>query len=70
MAFSTLVGLSMAATAVVLFVLIAPRQGRTSPLLRSNGAEYALTMLFIVLLIGGGALASMGFPVVLSPAGR
>ena len=70
MAFSTLVGLSMAAAAVALFVLIAPRQGGTSPLLRSNGAEYALTMLFIVLLIGAGALALMGFPVVLNPAGR
>jgi hypothetical protein len=70
MAFSTLVGLSMAAAAVVLFVLMATRQGRTSPLLRSNGVEYALTMFFILLLIGGGALALMGFPVVLSPAGR
>ena len=68
---STLLGLSMLAAAVLLFVLMAPRRGQISPLLRSNGVEYAFTMLMLLLLVGGGALALMGFPVVMNPvAGR
>jgi hypothetical protein len=52
----------------LLFVLMAPRRDQISPLLRSNGVEYALTMLMLLLLVGGGALALMGFPVVMNPA--
>jgi len=65
---STVLGLSMVAAAVLLFVLMAPRGGQISPLLRSNGVEYALTILMLLLLVGGGALALMGFPVVTNPA--
>jgi hypothetical protein len=65
---STLLGLSMVAAAVLWFVLMAPRRDQISPLLRSNGVEYALTMLMLLLLVGGGALALMGFPVVMNPA--
>jgi len=64
MAFSTSLGLSMMAAAIVLFVLMAPRKGQISPLLPSDGAEFALTMLVILLLVVGGAFALMGFPAV------
>ena len=68
MAFSTLLGLAMIAAAVVLLMLMAPRRGQISPLVGSNGVEYALTMLFLLLLVTGGAFALMGFPAGMNPA--
>jgi hypothetical protein len=68
MAFSTLLGVSMVAAAVILFVLVAPRRGQMDPPLRSHRAEYAVTILIMLLAIVGGALALMGFPVVMNPA--
>ena len=68
MAFSTLLGVSMLAAAVILFVLAAPRQGQMNPRLRSHGVEYGVTILIVVLVIVGGAVALMGFPAVMNPA--
>ena len=68
MAFSTLLGVSMLAAAVILFVLAAPRRGQMNPRLRSHGAEYGVTILIVVLVIVGGAVALMGFPAVMNPA--
>ena len=62
MAFSTVVGLAIMAGAVALFALLMPRGGRISPILRSDGVESALAMLFVLMLFTGGTLVLAGFP--------
>ena len=62
MAFSTLVGLALIAGGVALFAVLVPRGGCISPILRSDGTEAALAMLFVLLLAVGGALALAGYP--------
>ena len=63
MEFSTTVGLAMVAASLLLFAVLVPRRGRISPILRSDGVETALAMLFLLGLSVGGAFALMGFPV-------
>ena len=69
MAFSTVLGLTMVAAAVVLFALLTPRRAQgISPILRSDSVEFALAVVFVLMLVLGAAFALIGFPTGINPA--
>jgi|GEM_PF-5569803 len=57
-----IVGLAMAAGALIVFLLICPRRGRISPLLVSDFAEQIVMMSLIAVLATGLMLALGGLP--------
>ena len=54
------IGLVMLGAAILLFLIAVPRRGEVVWFLKRDGAQWAYTMIVIILIVWGGALIADG----------